>query len=138
MGIPTGIWPDREDTLKVEYALGTGYNELPKNHEVITESEFFWRWSIMPAKRIYQHRQVKIGAFWRNVSMFVHPGDYSGIGFYLEYDGKATRVEIDAYKPVYFKWQVCEHEFETTHTGNCYWEGKCTKCGYVKAVDSSG
>ena len=138
MSTTNGIWPTTEDTAKVNYVLGTGYNELPKNHEVITESEFFWRWSVMPAKRIYQHRQVKIGAFWQNVSMFVHPGDYSGIGFHIDYNGRATRSEIDAYKPTYFKWVVCDHEFETTTTANCYWEGKCTKCGYVKSVDSSG
>lgn len=133
----TGIWPTQEDTAKVNYVLG-GFNKIPDGYEVINESEYYWRWNIKPAKSIYQYRQVVIDDRYKDCSLFVHPGDYSGIGFYLEYDGRATRVEIDAYKPIYFKWKVCEHEFETMHSGNCYWEGKCTKCDYVKAVDSSG
>jgi hypothetical protein len=132
------MWPTPEQTKEVESRLGH-FNDLPPNWKEISESEYYWRWTIMPARRIYQFRQVQLHERepYRNLSLFVHPGDFSGIGFILEYDGRATRVEIDAYKPRYIKWAVCEHDFETITQRMSYWEGRCTKCGYEKAIDSS-
>jgi hypothetical protein len=134
------MWPTLEQNQLVDDKLGTGFNELPPNTTKISESEFYWRWSIRPARSYYQYRQVRLGPknYPCSVSLFVHPGDFSGIGHWIEYDGRATRAEIDAYKPHYFKWHICEHDFETITSRMNYWEGRCTKCGYEKAIDSSG
>jgi hypothetical protein len=114
------------------------YNQMPPNWVEITESEYYWRFSIKRGAQP-EFRQAIAGKHkhYSSVYLWIDP-DYSGIGFVVEYDGRATRSEIDAYKPLYFKWTWCEHEFETTHRANCYWEGTCKKCGYHEAIDSSG
>lgn len=67
------------------------------------------------------------------------------------------RLELNAYGPGkhfdatcsncngwgYVNPAVCDgvtvqHNFKTTHTANCYWEGVCTTCGMRKVIDSSG
>lgn len=128
------------DTKSTPVDVVGRYNEMPQNWSEITESEFFWRWGISPASMhtTQVHKQVRLseGEALRNVTCFVHP-DGGGIGWICIYDGRATRSEIDAFKPVYFKWYSCEHDFETTKTSRCYWEGRCTKCGWEIYVDSS-
>jgi hypothetical protein len=127
-----------------------GYNNMPPNWHEITESEFYWRYG-HEANRFHDYRQCKVmtvngfGAprtdkytreVYLSVYMFVNH-DFSGIGFIKHYNGQATRSEIDAYWPQYFAWTWCEHEFETIASHMCYWEGRCKKCGYVRAIDSS-
>jgi hypothetical protein len=134
---------------QVEEKLG-GYNSMPPNWEEIYVSEFLWKFGqknhdafqafrqvVLPTVGFGQ-KQKHIGAkdgfchvfFWVNA-------DYSGVGFIIHYNGMATRSETDAFFPQYFKFHYCEHDFETTISRMSYWEGKCKKCGYVKAVDSS-
>lgn len=116
----------------IEKELG-GYNSMPPNVEYITESEFLWRVSF--GNPIF--RQVLIDGHWRDVYMFTQP-DLSGVGFIRKYDGRAMSAAEDAYSAQWFKWTYCEHEYETTHRANCYWEGTCKKCGYHHMIDSSG
>ena len=132
------IWPSAETTKLVNGKLGTGYNDMPPNWEEIKESEYYWRWSIMPAHSIFQHRGVILDNCHHDVSLFVHPGDFSGIGFWVYYDGKATEAEVSAYKPHYFKWKVCDHDFKVVGSSMCFRRYKCKTCGYEYEVDSSG
>lgn len=119
-------------TSETQEKLG-GYNSMPPNCEPISESEFLWKVSY----KTPMFRQVQIENHWRDVYMFVQP-DLNGVGYIRKYDGRAMRVTEDAYTASYFKWTFCNHEYETTHQGNCYWEGTCKKCGFHNAIDSSG
>jgi hypothetical protein len=121
-----------------------GWGKMPPRWERITESEWLWRFSIKRGEHLQEFRQIAIDedgvegqSFVKSTYLWIAP-DYSGIGFVVLYNGRATRSEIDAYKPLYFKWRWCDHEFRTTHRSNCYWEGECVKCGYRDAIDSSG
>jgi len=58
---------------------------------------------------------------------------------YINSFGKGWLMEIRHWqnKVVFWLFDLCQHEYETTKTAKCYWEGKCKKCGHLHAVDSS-
>lgn len=128
-----------------------GYNEMPPNWETIQESEFLWRFGQKHANGGTDFRQVVLPSVpfgkdrryrgeretFCNVFMWVN-FDFAGVGFIIHYNGMATRSESDAYHAQWFKFHYCDHEFITITQRMCYWEGQCSKCGFVKAVDSSG
>ena len=65
--------------------------------------------------------------------------DKSGVA--MSYDGDTERIR-------YFTWKTCEHEFRVpdhedfargvSRPSMCYHVDICTKCGYVREIDSSG
>jgi hypothetical protein len=133
-----------EEEAEIKQKLGH-FNDYPPNVEEITQSHFLWLWSVSPAWRKREYRQAfKRDEFGERIDRQMHElhfwifPDFSGIGWESHYDGKATRSEIDAYTCTYFKFIYCDHEYETIENRMSYWVGKCKKCGYTKAVDSSG
>jgi hypothetical protein len=136
-----------KDTIREQ--LG-GYNELPPNFETITESEFLWRFGQKHASGATEYRQVvvpsvgygegrdSLGSREMYCSMYMWVNhDFAGVGFITHYNGQATRSEIDAFFPQYFKFKVCDHDFETLEERMGWWKGRCRKCGYIHAIDSS-
>lgn len=134
---------------KIE-GLGS-YNDMPPNWRTITESEFFWLFGQTATAR-HEYRQVVLPTviygqsqdeqfkreLYCSVNFWVNP-DRSGIGFITHYNGVATRSDIDAFWPQYFKFHVCDHKgtAKTTVSRRCYNEYECTNCGYKWSVDSS-
>lgn len=123
------------DQAEIDVKLG-GFNQMPPNWRKITLSEFLWLWAVKPASRTRDYRQAKIADRYHDVNMFIFP-DFSGIGWITYYDGRATRADVDAYQADWFKFDYCDHDWETITQRMSYWEGECKLCGYRKAVDSS-
>lgn len=134
---------DKEQKASLEEKLG-GYNSMPPNWTEINEGEFLWRFCQKHANGYQDFRQVKLPstgyhgdkrASWCHVYLWINM-DLAGVGMIVHYNGRCAD-EDHGYHPQYFKFEYCQHEFETTVSRMCYWEGKCKKCGYVKAIDSS-
>jgi hypothetical protein len=131
------------------------YNDPPPNLKEITREEYD---AVVIhgcyAARLKDFRQVRPeGAFKKlgfksMTKMHLHVyEDKTGVAVTSVYDlNKATNKY--EYTARYFSFAVCEHtmhglsqqecrEAGIYHGGRCYHVSRCTKCGYVSAVDSS-
>lgn len=148
--IKTAQYIDKEKAAEIESKIG-GYNDMPPNVSMIKESEFLWLFGQKHANGYQDFRQVKlptvtydgkrenIGAIetFCHVYLWINT-DLSGVGMIRHYNGVATRSRVDAFFSQYFRFHYCKHDFETLEQSMSWWKGKCRKCGYVEAIDSSG
>ena len=114
-------------------AFGQG-NTAPSNFREITEKEFceshyYIDYSVV-AMEYSQIRRLQDGTELPKmvaVNMYINAFGH----------GWAMERRYHEGKVVYYKFELCVHEYETTKKARCYWEGKCKKCGMLHAVDSS-
>jgi len=81
------------------------------------------------AKRVWFHESRRYGfvvAPIRRGQILRHPSPNVRVIFEPSW-GDTTISEVE--------WG-CKHEMETVEKRNCYYEGRCTKCGYHYGVDS--
>jgi len=109
-------------------------NTAPANFRAITEAEFCHSHYYTG----YSYAAVGYFQFTRSNDKNEFKERVHGKIFINSF-GKGWLQEIRHWenKVVYWLFDLCQHEYETTKKANCYWEGKCKKCGHLHAVDSS-
>jgi hypothetical protein len=117
------------EMMEDEEVIG-GYNDLPPHFKKISEKAFaqssFFTYS--PIKT--EFRQVKgIGVGEGITSIWLY--------WFHGGDGIAIRSNYWKGKVYYYKFYICDHEYENIESRMCYSKSKCKKCGYVLEVDSS-
>lgn len=130
--ISNATWDKMQSTFPKE-AWPDG-NKAPANFREITEKEFcnsHYYTGYSPAA--IQYVQLTHANYGTELKNRVH-GNMQINSF-----GKGFLIELRHWenKVVYWLFDLCQHEYETTKKYNCYWEGKCKKCGHLHAVDSS-
>lgn len=102
------------------------FNDAPPNLKEIDEDEYFG-YTMTYSSQYRQFRQVRTDDIpYLSMHMEIY-GDGSGVAVARDVKGQRR----------FFKFAVCEHEWETTHASMCYREYCCKKCGAMNAVDSS-
>jgi hypothetical protein len=128
----------QEKTESQKESLG-GYNSLPPNWAEITEKEFSQSNFFSYTPEFVEFRQAPLD------------GTFTGIHLFHFFDGTGVALTRDYWKGTvrYFKFAACEHSLVELsgedcraagihHAGNCYHVYRCTKCGFVQSMDSSG
>lgn len=115
------------EMMEDEKIIG-GYNDLPPHFKKISEKRFAQSsfFTYLPIKT--EFRQVKeIGIGFTSIQLYWF-SDGTGIGI---------KNNFWKGKVYYYKFYICEHEYEILESRMCYSKSKCKKCGYILEVDSS-
>lgn len=105
------------------------WGSLPPNMKECDADEF-WHYFGTYTPIYMEYRQVQKPRHC-TLNLFVYS---DGTGFALE---RQTKNAMGT-EPKFYRFAVCEHEYEVTHRSNCYREMRCKKCGYETSIDSSG
>lgn len=127
-----------------------GFNDFPPHWEPCSTSEFWGKFSSYgPGNRSEFRQMGRLDGKWvrgqagtnlplLSAHLFFY-GDGSGLAVSVDYNYVSRDGETDyTYTPSFFKFTLCQHDFESTVSRMHYNESTCRKCGYVKIVDSSG
>lgn len=120
-----------------------GFNDVPPNFREVTEAEFSKSWFFTYPSDIREYRQMirdSEGKPLQSVLFVTLFMMSDGSGFGLSRDYYAEKVK-------FYKFEVCQHDWrpmtddEMRERGlrrmSCQHESVCSKCGYVRIVDSS-
>ena len=125
-----------------------GFNDFPPNWASCNANTFWQKFNIYGPGKRNEHRQLgRRDGKWvcgqagqgslLDAHLFFYDDD-TGLAIQVEWSHAKNANDGYLYTPKFYKFYLCEHDYETTQNRMHYWEGKCRKCGYVNFVDSSG
>lgn len=126
--------------MKITEAEYGGYNDAPPNFKEITEKEFAQSHFFTYSPEATNTRQI---------TDFEGETQMLPVTLFFFFDGSGVGMSSNYKKVRYFKFDLCEHDYEELsyikakelglmHHGMCWHVLKCKKCGFVQSYDSSG
>lgn len=127
---PVYVTPDQNREHLKKFG---GYNDFPPGWKEITEDEFWhkfmlYSWDREEYRQMMDRENLKSGVV--DARLFFY-NDGSGIACTRE----AKNASIT--RPRFYRFALCEHDYETVRRGRCYSEHRCRKCGHRRTLDSS-
>jgi hypothetical protein len=126
-----------------------GFNDFPPGWREIDADEFWGKFGTYgPGSRAEYRQMGKRGGEWILGGVGQGPLLSAHLFFYGDGSGLAAEVRGEyftrggesgyRYTPRFYRFALCEHEYEVTVRRMCYRESTCKLCGHVDVVDSSG
>lgn len=115
-----------------------GPDDLP-NREEITDHEMWRMFSSWSPQEWMWGGTTEWEGDWGTLTILYCPVmNHAGGGYAVWAPYSSRDYKKKDFKPRYFSWIQCKHEFVHKLLGNCWHGYTCSKCGAQYDVDSSG